>query len=110
MQILPFLDERKLYQEFHLNEPWDSEHNRKLIARMPDVFKNPKLDKPGMTNYLAVVGKECVFNGSPKGLGFKHVTDGTSNTIALVEANADLATEWTKPQDWNFDRRSRPRA
>lgn len=102
--ILPFLAEEKLYSEFHLGEPWDSEHNRKLIARMPAVFKNPKIDKPGFTNYLAVVGKECVFNGTPNGLRLRDITDGTSKTIAIVEANAELAVEWTKPQDWKFDR------
>ncbi len=102
--LLPFLAEEKLYSEFHLGEPWESEHNRKLIARMPAVFKNPKIDKPGFTNYLGVVGKECVFNGTPNGLRFQDITDGTSKTIAIVEANADLAVEWTKPQDWNFDR------
>ncbi len=105
VHVLPFLAEEKLYHEFHLNEPWDSEHNRKLIARMPNVFKNPKLDKPGMTDYLAVVGKECVFDGSSKGLGFQNISDGTSKTIAVVEANVDQAVEWTKPQDWNFDRK-----
>ncbi len=104
VHLLPFLAEEKLYREFHLDEPWDSEHNRKLIARMPDVFRNPKVAKPGMTNYLAVVGKECVFNGTPAGLTFSDITDGTSKTIAIVEADADSAVVWTKPQDWKFNR------
>ena len=39
VQLLPYLGEEKLYKEFHLDEPWDSEHNKKLIARMPDVFR-----------------------------------------------------------------------
>jgi beta-lactamase regulating signal transducer with metallopeptidase domain/multidrug efflux pump subunit AcrA (membrane-fusion protein) len=105
--ILPQLGEEAFYKEFHLNEPWDSEHNRKLIARMPKVFKNPKLNQADMTNYLAVVGKECVFNGSPKGLPIAAIADGTAHTIALVEANESVP--WTKPQDWNFDRK-RPTA
>src|SRR5262245_25506596 len=41
VHVLPFLGEQDLYNEFHLNEPWDSEHNKSLIARMPAVFKNP---------------------------------------------------------------------
>lgn len=102
--ILPLLGEVKLYEEFRLNEPWNSEHNRKLIARMPDVFKSPKLGEPGMTNYLAVVGRECVFDGSPKGFKLSQIADGTAITLALVEANADQSVAWTKPQDWRFDR------
>src|SRR5205085_9488987 len=60
--ILPELGQDALYHEFHLDEPWDSAHNRQLIKRMPDVFKSPKATQDGKTNYLAVVGKECVFN------------------------------------------------
>ncbi len=100
--ILPYLGEAELYREFHLGEPWDSDHNRKLIARMPEVFKNPKTNDLGMTNYLAVVGKECVFNGTANGLRVAQIADGTSHTIAVVES--DRSVEWTKPDDWNFDR------
>jgi beta-lactamase regulating signal transducer with metallopeptidase domain len=106
--VLPYLgqDEAKLFEEFHLDEPWDSEHNRRLIGRMPKVFENPKLDRVGMTNYLAVVGPACVFTGTPQGIRITQISDGTSKTIALVEANEDRAVEWTKPQDWEFDRQN----
>jgi beta-lactamase regulating signal transducer with metallopeptidase domain len=106
--ILPYLEpydgEAARVNEFRQDEPWDSEHNRKLIARMPAAFRNPMLMEPGKTNYLAVAGSECAFNGSPRGFGLHNISDGTSNTIDVVEANADQAVEWTKPEDWNFDR------
>ncbi len=102
--ILPFVEEAGLYSEFHLNEPWDSEHNRALVSRMPSVYKNPNLPGGnGKTNYLAVVGKECVLDGTSKGKRIRDITDGTSKTIVLVEANADHAVDWTKPDDWTFD-------
>ena len=41
--LLPHLDEGALYNEFHLNEPWDSAHNSKLIARMPAVYRCPSM-------------------------------------------------------------------
>ena len=40
MYILPFVEQRRLYDEFHTEEPWDSPHNRKLIARMPEVYED----------------------------------------------------------------------
>jgi hypothetical protein len=101
--MLPYLEENELYEQFHLDEPWDSEHNRALIARMPAVFENPNLAEPGKTNYLAVVGKECVFDGTSKGAPFSNLIDGSSMTIMLVEADADRAVEWTKPDDLRYD-------
>jgi RNA polymerase sigma factor (sigma-70 family) len=37
--ILPFLEEDSLYKQFKLDEPWDSEHNLKLLPQMPNVYR-----------------------------------------------------------------------
>ena len=72
---------------------------------MPQVYQNPNLrSKPGKTNYLAVLSARLAsIDGTQKGHGFRNITDGTSNTIMLVEADADQAVEWTKPDDWQYD-------
>jgi prepilin-type processing-associated H-X9-DG protein len=57
----------------------------------------------GLTNYLAVVGEPCAMNGTAEGLRFAQFTDGTAQTMVLVEADVDQAVEWTKPADWEFD-------
>jgi hypothetical protein len=102
--ILPFIEENDLYNQFHLDEPWDSEHNKPLLERMPEVFANPNLKLPkGKTSYLAMVGKDCVFDGTDKGIPIQGITDGTSKTVAIVEADADKAVEWTKPDDLKYD-------
>ena len=101
--ILPLLDQA-LYKEFHLDEPWDSEHNRKLIEKMPAVFNNPSntVGDEGKTVYLLPTGKGTMFEGN-NALTFQEVTDGLSNTIMIVEAADDAAVEWTKPGDLSFD-------
>ena len=39
--ILPYIGNDDLYREFHLDEPWDSVHNKTLLSKMPDVYKAP---------------------------------------------------------------------
>jgi hypothetical protein len=105
VHILPYIEQEALYKEFHLDEPWDSEHNKKLIARMPAVYRSPLSRGVGAakTTYLAPVGAQTMFTGGPKGLTIADVTDGTSNTIFLIEADDDHAVIWTKPEDLKYD-------
>ena len=80
-------------------------HNKKLIARMPRLFAspgNPKLAAEGKTTYLAPTGPNTMFPDL-KGLKIGDVTDGTSNTIFLVDAADDHAVIWTKPDDLKVD-------
>lgn len=37
--ILPYIDQGDLYKQFKLDEPWDSEHNLKLLAQMPNLYR-----------------------------------------------------------------------
>jgi hypothetical protein len=106
--ILPFIEEQPLYEQFRLNEPWDSEHNRKLIERMPAVYRSPNsVAEMGKTVYLGNAGPDGVFvpqkpgeAGAPKGISFAKIRDGLSNTIMAVEASDAAAVIWTKPDDY----------
>ncbi len=103
MAILPYVDETELYKQFHLDEPWDSEHNRTLIGKMPSAFANPNLGPlDGKTIYLVPTGEKTMFSGK-EGLRLRDITDGTSKTIMMIEADADHAVEWTKPEDLKVD-------
>ena len=100
VELLPFLDQNQLYNQFHRDEPWDSEHNKTLIARMPAVFGGQGLaNTNGKTRILAPVGPAMMFTGTPQAVLIKEVTDGTSNTILLVEAAPERGVIWTKPDD-----------
>lgn len=102
--ILPYLEQDGLYKQFHLDEPWDSEHNKKLVAQMPAVYKSPssRVAGGGKTNYLTIRGEGTIFPGN-KGVGFGEIVDGMSNTILTVEASDEKAVVWTKPDDFEFD-------
>lgn len=101
--VLPFIEQAALYNQFHLDEPWDSEHNIKLLERMPETFasKGKKL-KPGYTVYVAPVNDETLLRKDELSK-FASITDGTSNTIMLVEAGEEAAVPWTKPDDLDVD-------
>ncbi len=103
VKILPFVEEQALYQQFHLDEPWDSEHNIKLLEKMPAVYRHPlvKTD-PGKTVYQVPIGDKFLFKPDAV-TKFREVLDGLSNTIMAVETDADSAVEWTKPADWEVD-------
>src|SRR5262249_38834889 len=61
--ILPHIDQDKLYKEFKLDEPWDSKHNKKLLAKMPALFRSPrvKLRVASNTVYQVFVGPNAPF-------------------------------------------------
>jgi RNA polymerase sigma factor (sigma-70 family) len=114
VMLLPYLREGGLYREFHLNEPWDSAHNKPLLVKMPKIFTHPEVDsdpKAGLTHYQLFVGAAVhqpaktyqfapAFSWDPKfKLTLRELTfaDGTSSTILLAEARK--AVPWTKPED-----------
>jgi hypothetical protein len=100
VQILPFIEQDALYKEFHLDEPWDSDHNKKLLDKMPRTFMAEGQAKTNRTHYQVFVGKGTCFEGK-KGIQFSDITDGLSNTFLIVEAGN--AVPWTKPEDLPYD-------
>jgi prepilin-type processing-associated H-X9-DG protein len=102
VSVLPHLEYCPLYYALHLDEPWDSEHNRKCLVAIGE-YRNPASKAPRDTaNYLAVCGKGLMFDGTV-GRKVEDIRDDTSHTIMVVEANDDRAVPWTKPEDWEYD-------
>jgi hypothetical protein len=105
--ILPYLQKNDLYKQFHLDEPWDSEHNKKLIDKMPAAYQSPgsKLSGQGKSNYLTVRGEGTMFPGKD-GISVRDIRDGASNTIMTVEVSDEKAVIWTKPDDFEYDEKN----
>ncbi len=101
--ILPQLGHEALYKQFKLDEPWDSEHNKKLLAKMPSVYATPGLTKSRSTEtyYRVFVGNGAGFDWI-FGMGLPaSFPDGTANT--LMCAIASTSVPWSKPDELEFD-------
>lgn len=104
VHLLPYMNQEELYRQFHLDEPWDSPHNRPLVDKMPRVFLSP-LSKigHGTTNYLLPVGDGALYASTKDQPRISDIRDGMSNTIMLLEVDDPQAVVWTRPDDWTFD-------
>jgi len=106
--ILPFIEEDNLYKQLKLDEPWDSEHNKKLLERMPKLYApvRGKAD-PGMTYYQTFAGKRTMFDPNGGQVGLADVTDGLSNTLMVVEAAKPV--HWARPDDLTYNGENLPK-
>ena len=102
--LLPHINEKKLYEKFHLDEPWDSEHNLKVMQDnpMPKAYIIPGITVKGSkeTHLQGFVGATAAFSplATHKITSF---TDGTSNTLVFTHAAQPIP--WTKPGDIEVD-------
>jgi prepilin-type processing-associated H-X9-DG protein len=97
--LLPYIEQQNLYNQFKLDEPWDSEHNKALVPLMPKLFApvNGVKAEKGHTFYQIFTGREALRSG----MTFAHFTDGTANTLMIVEAGDSVP--WTRPEDMLYD-------
>ena len=108
VHILPYVDEVELYKEFKLDEAWDSTHNIKLLARMPAIFAPVPIAGESTSVqafhslYATPVGEQTIFGGEEP-VTIQTVTDGTSNTVMIVELAPEQAFPWTSPEEYRYD-------
>jgi hypothetical protein len=117
--ILPYLEQTRLYDQYRLDEPWDSPNNEKLLAMMPDCYHDPIYGPSrGMyTHYAAIVGPGCAFRTEPRkpldflpnSSGLTGATtalpdfrDGVSATITVGPVSPKRELLWTKPEDITY--------
>jgi len=98
--ILPFVEQAELFEQYHFDEPWNSEHNLTLLDKMPEVYRRPG-DPAGstVTGYVGLVGDHTAI-GDVEPTKLRDMTDGTSNVLMLVEAKTEIP--WTKPDDFSL--------
>jgi len=114
VHLLPYMgrEAKTLYDRFHLDEPWSSPHNKKLIDMMPEAYVVPLKSPlpPGQTTYLVPRSTLTLFPPNKDGhqwqVEFRDIYQGLPNIILAVEADRSAAIPWTKPSDLRFDRQA----
>jgi hypothetical protein len=108
VRLLPYLDQQALYEQFRLDEPWDGEHNRKLAATMPAIYRHAGVvlgpGTEGHTLYQMPRGAGTLYDS--KKLSLEQISAagiGTSEAAFVVVAQPKYAVAWTKPSDLEID-------
>lgn len=106
--ILRFMEMPNLYDQFRLDEPWDSPHNLALLPLMPDVFRSVGDPADARTTRIHhLTGPDAVHRFDAEGVPVRpsprDIVDGSFVTIDFIEAGPETAVPWTKPSDLPLD-------
>jgi type II secretory pathway pseudopilin PulG len=105
--LLPFLEQAGIYESFDKTQPWNSPTNEPTSQMMIPTFHDPSSTTTGgQTDYVFVTGTQTMFENGGKPIKFQDITDGTSNTIMVVEMKG-TGIGWAEPRDMDF---SQPQA
>lgn len=108
--ILPYLDQQELFDDYDMNEPWDSPNNYELASRVPSVYRaSQNSGFGGESAYFMVTGPGTLFPPAPpsagagvfRPLGPGMVADDPGQTILIVEASspANSYMSWLEPRE-----------
>jgi hypothetical protein len=97
--VLPHMEQKALYDRFDKTKAWDDPANLAVSNTMLPTFRSPldsSLD-PSAASYFVIIGQHTPFPPDrPSGLS--GITDGTSNTIGVVELKG-IGGSWAAPID-----------
>lgn len=101
--VLPYLGRNDLYHRFNVDVPWDAPENAPLqkvrVAEFSCPQRKTDTDLQGrfLTSYVVPTGDGTMF-GPNRTTRRRDITDGTSNTMMVVEA-CGTQIVWTEPRD-----------
>ena len=102
--LLPYIDQKSLYDKYQFDEPWDGPNNSQLLKEFSgylNIYQCPSdvtdEENQGFVSYLAVVDDRTAWPGA-EARAIKEFSDGASNTILLIEAHTQ-GIHWMEPRD-----------
>ncbi len=101
--ILPYIGQGPLYNQFRLDEPWDSPANQKLIPMMPKIYapiSNQGVADEYKTYYRMIYPKGEIDIGITV-QDLQKSNKGASQSLMIVEAGEPVI--WTKPDELEYE-------
>ena len=97
VMILPWLGGGDLFELFRLDEPWNSEHNLKLLNYVPPIYKLDASQSEGTAAIVRFTGIGTA--SSPTRLVTQEEITYPGKTLLATLVKPEHAVPWTKPQD-----------
>ena len=99
--ILPFIDQAALFRTYNQTKSFDAPENALLTETRVPLYLRPGDPATSRTRYRIpdFPGSAAQFEGPLK---FSDITDGTSQTIAVIEAPESASVDWTDPAPWKI--------
>ena len=100
--LLPYLEQKELYDRYRLDEPWDSPHNAVLQSEIPATYRCPAHEDTdsNLTTYVVVTDASGVFDGGRATEMSQIKSPATTLVLAEVDRHAVL---WLQPTDVTLD-------
>lgn len=101
--LLPYLEQHNLYEEFDLDQAWDSPANLSLSSKIPTCYICWHLDySRGETAFVALVSTDerrtAILRETSQALADIAADDGLAATAIVVEDRSHPVI-WSQPQD-----------
>ncbi|MBI1345688.1 DUF1559 domain-containing protein [bacterium] len=97
--ILPYIDQAALYKTIDLTKPWDDPVNAAASEKNIYGYACPSANVTSpKTTYMVISTPDSIFPGA-EARKLEDTTDGTSQTLMVIEVPGEQAIEWMSPYD-----------
>ncbi|MGL4419716.1 MAG: DUF1559 domain-containing protein [Gemmataceae bacterium] len=97
VSLLPYIEQDATYRQFDLNQPWNNARNTTAANTIIKQYNFPGDPPSTQTPYRIFHGGGAMFETDGKMVKITSITDGTSNTIMMIEATDTV--NWAEPKE-----------